>query len=55
VIPAPNPDDIAVFAEAASPMPGAELITPELLGELWSDVCKALASMAAGHPAGVQG
>ncbi|MCU0591746.1 MAG: hypothetical protein MUC57_09755, partial [Desulfobacterales bacterium] len=55
VIPAPDPDDIAAFAEVAPPLPGAELITPELLGELWSDVGKAMASVAAGHPPGVQG
>jgi hypothetical protein len=55
VITDPDPDDIAAFVKNAPPMPGAELITPELLGELWSDVGKALASAAAGHPEGVPG
>ena len=42
IIPAPDPDEIAAFAESAPPMQGAELVTPALLGELWSDVGKAL-------------
>lgn len=42
VIPAPDPDEIAAFAEAAPPMQGAELLTPALLVDLWSDIAKAL-------------
>jgi len=55
VVPDPGPDDIAAFVQAAPPMPGAELITPALLQELWSEIGKALAIEAARHTEGVQG
>ena len=56
VIPAAAPDEIAAFAEAAPPMPGAELLTPALLGDLWADLGKALAVEAARFKdGGVQG
>jgi non-specific serine/threonine protein kinase len=55
VVPDPDPDDIAAFVQAAPPMQGAELITPALLEDLWSDIGKALAIEAARHTDGVQG
>ena len=42
VIPAPDPDEIAAFSEAVPPMRGAELLTPALLGDLWTDIGTAL-------------
>jgi non-specific serine/threonine protein kinase len=55
VIPGPDPDDVAAFVQAAPPMPGAELITPVLLADLWSEIGRTLASEAARHTDGVQG
>jgi non-specific serine/threonine protein kinase len=54
-VPDPDPDEIAAFVQAAPPMRGAELITAELLRELWSDMGKALADEAARFKDGVQG
>ena len=42
VIPGPDPDEIAAFSEAVPPMRGAELLTPALLGDLWTDIGTAL-------------
>jgi len=42
VIPAPDPDEIAAFSEAVPPMRGAELLTPALLDDLWTDIGTAL-------------
>ena len=42
VIPAPDPDEIAAFSAAVPPMRGAELLTPALLGDLWTDIGTAL-------------
>ena len=42
VIPTPDPDEIAAFCEAVPPMRGAELLTPALLGDLWTDIGTAL-------------
>ena len=55
VIPDPDPAEISASVQAAPPMPGAELITPELLGELWLDLGEALAARAAESKDGVQG
>jgi non-specific serine/threonine protein kinase len=55
VVPEPTADELASFTQAAPPMRGAELITPLMLGELWSDVGKALSTEAARFEAGVQG
>jgi len=55
VVPDPAPDDLETFAQSAPPMQGAELITPALLGELWSDTGKALAVEAARFKGGVPG
>ena len=54
VIPDPDPAAIAASVQAAPPMPGAELITPELLVALWLDVGEALAARAAESKGGVQ-
>ena len=42
VIPAPDPGEIAAFSAAVPPMRGAELLTPALLGDLWTDIGTAL-------------
>ena len=56
VIPVAAPDEIAAFSEAVPPMQGAELLTPALLGSLWSDIGKALTVEAARFKdGGVQG
>ena len=56
VVPAPDPDEISAFAEAAPPMRGAELLTPALLEDLWSDLGKALSLETARFKGdGVQG
>ncbi len=55
VVPDPAPDELAAFTEAAPPMPGAELITPSMLGGLWSDIGTALTTEAAHFADGVQG
>ncbi|MFC1705858.1 DEAD/DEAH box helicase [Planctomycetota bacterium] len=55
VLPAPTQDELAAFAEAAPPMQGAELLTTSVLGELWSDLGKALTTEAGRFKDGVQG
>ena len=56
VVPASDPDEISAFAEAAPPMRGAELLTPALLEDLWSDLGQALSLEAARFKGdGVQG
>jgi non-specific serine/threonine protein kinase len=55
VLPEPDSEEIDAFVEAAPPMQGAELITSDLLAELWSDVGKALAARAGGFADGVEG
>ena len=55
VVPEPTPEELADFAQAAPPMQGAELITAAILGELWSDMGRALTSEAARFEEGVQG
>lgn len=55
VTPEPDPGDMTTYALAAPPMPGAELITPELLAELWFDMGEALAEEAARFDDGIQG
>ena len=47
VLPAPDQNEMAAFTEAAPPMRGAELITPALLTDLWSDIGKAFTVEAA--------
>ncbi len=47
--------DLEALVEAAPPMPGAELINSALLGEIWSDLGRALLSEASKRKDGVQG
>ncbi len=55
VVPEPALDELTAFTQAVPPMHGAELITPSMLGELWSDIGKALTTEAAQFENGVQG
>ena len=55
VIPEPSADELEAYAQSIPPMQGAELITPALLAELWSDVGKALTVETARYTDGVQG
>ncbi len=55
VVPEPAPDELAAFTQAAPPMHGAELITPSMLGEIWSDIGSALAAESARFEDGLQG
>ena len=56
VVPTPDQEEIATFAEAVPPMWGAELLTPALLTELWCDLGTALSVEAARFARdGVQG
>ena len=55
VVPEPEADELAAFAEAAPPMAGAEWITAAMLAELWSDVGRALVEEAGRFPDGLQG
>jgi len=54
VLPALAADELAAFFEATPPMRGAELLTPDLLLELWSDIGKALTAEATRFDDGVQ-
>jgi len=55
VVPDVGLDEPEVYAQSAPPMQGAELITPALLAELWSDIGNAIAAEAARYTDGVQG
>ncbi len=55
VVPEPEPDELGAFCQSAPPMRGAELITPALLAEVWSDVGQALRGESAEYKEGVQG
>ena len=55
VLPEPDPAELAALALAVPPMQGAELVSPDLLGEVWSDAGAALAAEAGRHAGGVQG
>jgi non-specific serine/threonine protein kinase len=55
VIPDPASEELKAYAQSSPPMQGAELITPALLAELWSDIGEALAAEAARYKDGVQG
>ncbi|MBN2493795.1 MAG: DEAD/DEAH box helicase [Deltaproteobacteria bacterium] len=54
VIPEPDPEELVAMAQAAPPMQGAELLTAEILREVWQDAGTALAEEAAGYEDGVQ-
>lgn len=55
VVPEPASGELAAFAQAVPPMRGAELITFSMLGELWNDIGKALATEAARSKDALQG
>ncbi len=54
ILPALAPDELAAFFEATPPMRGAELLTPALLVDLWSDIGKALTAEVARFDDSVQ-
>ena len=54
ILPALAPDELAAFFEAMPPMRGAELLTPALLVDLWSDIGKALTAEVARFDDSVQ-
>ena len=55
-IPSLHPDELTALSEAVPPMQGAELLTPALLGDVWSDLGTALRVEAARcTDGGVQG
>ncbi|MBU1701170.1 MAG: DEAD/DEAH box helicase [Candidatus Eisenbacteria bacterium] len=55
VIPDPDTETLSAFVQAAPPMRGAELITLEMLEDLWADIGKALAAEALRFKDGIQG
>ena len=55
VIPEPDLDELSALAQAVPPMPGAEILTKDLLADIWSDLGAALSTQAKGHKDGVQG
>ena len=55
VLPDPDPGELAELCQAAPPMQGAELLTTELLGDIWADAGAALTAHAKAHRDGVQG
>ena len=55
VHPEPDPGALAAHAESVPPMPGAELVTAEVLEHLWSDLGSALAERARRVPGGLSG
>ncbi len=55
VVPEPDPDELSALAQAVPPMPGAEILSTALLGDIWSDMGAALSAEAKGYKDGVQG
>jgi len=55
VLPNPEPGELEAFAQAAPPMPGAELISPSMLSQLWGEIGEALKSESARFEDGIQG
>ena len=55
VVPEITQDEIEAYLQSAPPMQGAELISPALLLELWSEIGQALALEAARFKEGVKG
>jgi len=55
VVPDPDPDEITALAQAVPPMQGAEILSAELLGDIWSDLGSALKAEAKACEGGVQG
>jgi len=55
VIPDPDPDEISTFLQSVPPMQGAEFVSIELLGDVWSDMGTAISVEVQGYNDGVQG
>ena len=55
VHPEPDPGGLAGHAESVPPMPGAELVTAEVLEGLWGDLGRVLAERARLAPGGLAG
>ncbi len=55
VVPELTSDELETYARSAPPMQGAELITPALIGKVWSDTGEALIAAAARYKGGVGG
>ena len=55
VHPEPDPGGLAGHAESVPPMPGAELVTAEVLEGLWGDLGRVLAERARSAPGGLSG
>ena len=55
VHPEPDPGGLAGHAESVPPMPGAELVTAEVLERLWRDLGSVLAERARSAPGGLSG
>ncbi len=53
VVPDLSPDEVDAYLQSAPPMQGAELITPVLLAELWTEIGRALSVEAASFKEGV--
>lgn len=55
VVPDPDPGELSDLAQAVPPMQGAEILTPALLGEIWSDMGMTLLTEIKGYKDGVRG
>ena len=53
--PEPDPEALAAHAESVPPMRGAELVTAEVLDDLWRDLGTVLAERAGSAPGGLPG
>ena len=55
VIPEPDPDELSELLNAVPPMQGAELLSTNLLADIWSDAGAALSVQAKANKDGIQG
>lgn len=55
VVPDAEPAELVALVARVPPMPGAELVTTELLARLWADACEALGVEASAHKDHLQG
>jgi non-specific serine/threonine protein kinase len=53
--PPPDTERLAALASAVPPMPGGEVVTPELLAEVWAEMGAALAEQVKSHADGIAG
>jgi len=54
-LPGPDSNDFSEFVQAAPPMPGAEIISTELLRDIWFDMGEVLLTKAKKYKSGIQG